>query len=168
MSTSNRHRILPYKPKPSYSVGAPVIGAYYKSNIPQIIATSENVRFNMKTLSRKIMLCHDDCSFTIEVPGNYKIDFILSIEPNVDLTGPPEAHIFGLTLNGNIINTGIFASYQPNNIGSYQLCGSITQAVNGNCNVIGLKNLSMVPITLTSSVNGIEIIGATINIIKIE
>ncbi len=156
-----------YKPNPSYNIGCPVIGAYYKSSTPQIVLPNDNVIFNTKSLSRKISICNDDCYFIIAATGNFKIDFVLTLEPNSDISSP-EAHIFGLVLNDNIISNGVFGSFQPNGIGSYQLCGSITQVITTAGSKIGLRNLSIIPVTLTNSINGIEITGASINIIKIE
>jgi len=167
---ANTARGSGYIPRPHSQIGDPIGNFIYHNNIIQTIMPENNVQFNHTPIRRGMQhstLSNSDV-ITIDKIGVYKVDFTLTIEPFPDISAIPDGHIFCITLNQQEIFFTVVGTYQPNTMTPYQLTGSSIIDIDAINTHLSIKNLSSIPVTLTATVNGIEIAGAVLNIVKLS
>lgn len=159
-----------YKPRPSVAVATPIAHLVYNSNVTQTINNNATVQFNKTTVLRGLnfntVTNRDD--LVISKAGIYEIKYVLTIEPYPDSTAAPTGHVFVLTLNGQNVSDTTVGDHQPNNLTPYQIVGHAVINVTNDNTVLNIKNLSVLPVTLTKSVNSVEVCGATLTVVKLD
>lgn len=143
---------------------------YYDANVSQTISNGLNVKFNTNSFKSPDIvhneITNNDTIIFLNI-GVYKIEYMLTLEPNIDVTTVDE-HIFAAYLNNVLCVNSKFGAGQSGNVTPYQLNGSFLLNVSSCNSTLTLKNIGSIPVTLARSIDSNSCVGANIVILRIS
>lgn len=143
---------------------------YYDTFTVQTIASGASVKFNINGHKSDDIKHNDSLNndiIVLDKCGIYKVDFVLTLDPQSDTSAPPDDHVFALIINNVLYPPSKFGNGQHNSIAPYQINGSAIIDVPDE-STIKLVNVGATAVTLVKSLDTTTVVGASVTITRIN